>query len=498
MKSSYVGIDLGTTFSAVATIDETGRPVIVHNHEGANITPSVVWVREDGTVEVGEEARKVWGVNPGQAAARFKRDMGSSTSTTISGREYTPTQLSAHVLRRLVDDAKATIGTVADAVVTIPANFAHEAREATLEAARSAGLNIRYIINEPTAAALYYAFKSGEALHGHYAVYDLGGGTFDVSIIRVDGQEVDVVASNGVARLGGADFDLSLQRLVQDKYKAQCGRELAERAYSKNDAESDKRSLSRRDRVAVQAGDHVIDVTRAEFEAAISTFVMQAEMLAEATLDEAELSVSQIRGVLLVGGSTRMPCIHQSVERVFKQKPVASANVDEVVALGAALYAAYKSDRTHLNALQSASVQKLKVSESTSKCFGTISVTEDKMRGVILRNSVLINKGERIPCAVTSTFYTVRDGQTSVDCQVTESTAPETDPNFVRVVWQGSLSLPPNRPEGQAIEVRFAYDDNQTMKCSFKDVTTGRVTEVDLSFADQAADSQRTSKFLVE
>src|SRR5690554_6000781 len=167
--SAFIGIDLGTTFSAVATIDKTGRPVIVHNNEGENITPSCVTENDDGVFEVGEYARRTWGNAPDKAAARFKRDMGTSATAAINSRVLTPCELSSLVLKKLVKDAESQIGKIGEAVVTIPANFSSEARDATMLAAKNAGLNVNYIINEPTAAALYYAFKNGEDLHGNYA-----------------------------------------------------------------------------------------------------------------------------------------------------------------------------------------------------------------------------------------------------------------------------------------------------------------------------------------
>ena len=246
--AAIIGIDLGTTFSAVATLDETGRPMIVHNPDGGNIMPSCV-TENEGVIVVGEFAQRTWGNAPDKAAARFKRDMGTSSTHTVNGREFTPTELSTFVLKKLIQDAAAVIGPIREAVVTIPANFAHEAREATMSAAKAAGLNVRFIINEPTAAALYYAFKSGDGLSGNYAVYDLGGGTFDVSIIRVDGQNVEVLASNGVSKLGGDDFDDALCEIVARKYRDLAGEETEPDDYTKNDAEEDKKSLSRRRRV---------------------------------------------------------------------------------------------------------------------------------------------------------------------------------------------------------------------------------------------------------
>jgi molecular chaperone DnaK len=497
---ALIGIDLGTTFSAVATLDETGRPSIVHNQEGQNITPSCVSLDGPQLVLVGEVARRAWASSPKTAAARFKRDMGTSLIHQVGDRSFTPTELSALVLKKLLKDAEASIGPVDEAVVTIPANFANEAREATMAAATAAGLNVRYIINEPTAAALYYAFKSGQELHGHYAVYDLGGGTFDVSIIKVSGQQVEVVATNGVVRLGGDDFDLALHELVSRKYRSITGKDLPTRDYTRGDAEEDKKSLSNRRQVLIDVGGHTVTVTREEFEQVISSRVTQAEMLCEATLDEANLTASDIRAVFLAGGSTRIPAVRDSITRVFRQEPIATANVDEVVALGAALYVAYRSDRSQLSEVQRQSIQKIRVSETTSKCFGTLSLaTSDATGAQRIENVVLITKGDKIPCSVTRTFYTVADGQTQVKCQLTESTAVESDPQFVKVVWSGYLEVPPNRPKEQPIEVTYAYDDNQIMRCTFVDKVSGRRTDVELSMT--ASDKQgleSVDRFLVE
>lgn len=497
---TVIGIDLGTTFSAMASIDETGRPRIAHNSEGQNITPSCVMVEPDGRVVVGSDAEKIWGINPDDAAARFKRDMGTSKTFPVNGRDFTPTQLSSLVLKKLKQDAEKTLGQVDEAVVTIPANFSHEARDATMTAAREAGLKVQYIINEPTAAALYYAFRSGEELSGNYAVYDMGGGTFDISVIRVDGQNVEVLASNGVARLGGDDFDQAIVDIVRQKYNEATGDGLEPEDYSKEDAEADKKSLSNRDQVRVRAARQSLTITRAEFEAKISHLISSAEMNCEDTVEEAGLVMSDLTGVLLAGGSTRVPAVRANIEKTFGQAPIDSVNVDEIVALGAALYAAYRSDKKNLSAIQQKAVEKIKVSESTGMCFGTISLGIVESRQEIEeQNSVLIRKGDRIPCSVTRSFYTVSEGQQSVRCTVTESSAPESDPRFVKTVWEGDLELPPGRPAEQEIQVTFAYDANQIMKVSFMDVASGKKTTQDLSYAESGdATVGDIDKFLVE
>ena len=223
--ANFIGVDLGTTFSAVGHLDDTGRPVIVRNRDGENITPSVVSFSSDDLVHVGESARKTLGIDP-NTRGRFKRDMGTSTRYELRGKEYSPTVLSSLVLKKLREETEASIGQAHGAIVTIPANFANEAREATMEAARLAGLEVKHIINEPTAAALFYAYEADESLGGVYAVYDLGGGTFDVSIINLSDQDVELLATDGVSRLGGDDFDEAVRKLVAEKYRDQTGGEL--------------------------------------------------------------------------------------------------------------------------------------------------------------------------------------------------------------------------------------------------------------------------------
>jgi len=500
--TNYIGIDLGTTNSAVSRLDETGRPIIVHNPDGSNITPSVVSFSSANKYDVGEFARKSLGEK--NTFGRFKREMGGKAEYEAFGLTHTPESLSALLLKKLKEDSESTIGNIEEAVVTIPANFANEAREATINAARKAGLNVKYIINEPTAAALYYAFHSGRELDGTYAVYDLGGGTFDVSIISVHGKNVEVLATEGVSKLGGDDFDKALQKIVSQKYKKETGSDLEQEDYSLIDAEDDKKSLSRRKVIKIglrsSGGRASFELSQADFEEAISSLIAQTEMLCETALDDADLLPSDISEVFLVGGSSRIPCIKNSVERIFKREPVSFANPDEVVALGAALYAAYKSDGKFLNSIQKQSIEKISVAEITSKFFGTISVVMNSARDELARgNSIIIKKGEKIPCSKEESFFTVTEGQTGVNCVVTESNTNETDPKFVKIIWEGDLELPPNRPTNQEICIRFSYDQNQTMKCSFIDVGTGKKTEVDLSLGKgKESAGVDIDKFMVE
>lgn len=501
--AQFIGIDLGTTFSAVATLDETGRPKIIHNPDGQNITPSCV-AEIDGSYIVGEEARKIWAADPrawaadsrnGEAAARFKRDMGEDKTHAINDKEFSPTELSALVLKKLVQDAAVQIGEIGEAVVTIPANFGNDAREATMSAAKKAGLNVRFIINEPTAAALYYAFTEKSGMNGTYAVYDLGGGTFDISIIRVDGYDIEVLATNG-GRIGGDDFDHALRKIVCDKYQQATGEAAEDDDYDLESAEGDKKSLSGRQSTRARVRSENIQVTREEFEEAISSLVAQTEMLCESTMDEAKVKPGDIREVLLAGGSTRIPVIQESITRVFQKKPLAPANVDEVVTLGAVIYAAYKNQE-QLSPLQKKMIEKINFSEITSMFYGTLAMKNTE-RGKTEQNDILIKKGATIPCSVTKSYYTMTDGQTAVNCKVTEASIAETDPDYVKIIWQGKLSLPPGRPAGQEVNVTYSYDENQVMHCSFVDVESGKKQEISLSMTKSKDDGHGVEKFTVE
>ena len=309
-----------------------------------------------------------------------------------------------------------------------------------------------------------------------------------------------MLATNGVAKLGGDDFDFALVDLVRKKYKAITGDDLDPEDFTKNDAEEEKKSLSKRKSVTVRVNKKMIDISKAEFEEAISTLVTQAELLCESAVEEADIEPRNISAVFLAGGSTRIPVVRESIKRVFDQEPLDSANVDEVVALGAALYAAYKGDRENLTAAQQVAIDKINVSETTSKCFGTLSLSHNEERSENeLENSILIYKGDKIPTSIMESFYTAVDGQEQVRCRLTESTAPESDPKFVKIVWEGMLDLPPGRPAGQEIRITYAYDDNQIMKCSFLDVATSKKVEIDLSMSDSESNNRnKIEQFLVE
>ena len=502
--ANIIGIDLGTTYSVVSKLDKSGRSEVLRDEDGQNLTPSSIFFEGADRSIVGWEAHREAASQPTKVAQEFKRDMG--TDTTFNGHELTPTELSALVLKKLKKIAESNVGEVDTAVVTVPANFTNGARVATMNAAKAANLPVENIVNEPTAAAVYYAFA--EDISGKIAVYDLGGGTFDVSIVYVSGDDVDVLASQGNQRLGGTDFDRCLLELIDEKYKAKTGssHDVQPTDLSKT-LEEMKRSLSSRESVlaAVEPPEQPpenIEITRDEFNAKIGTLITKAAMLFEAALEEAGLEPTDLDHVVLVGGSTRVPAVRESVEKMVGKPALATKNVDEVVALGAAIYAGLKAKDVNLTEAQKGAISPIDLTEVCNHFYGTIVLTHDtEKEAAVEKVSVLIKKNSSIPVSVSESFFTAYDGQGHVDCTVTQSVTEETDPRWVTKVREVTLGpLPPNRPAGKEVKVSFRYDDNQIMFCRFEDVESGMSEEIEIDLASESVESAAADidKFLVE
>lgn len=477
--SSFIGIDLGTSYSAIAYLDKTGRPQIIPNKEGDNITPSVVEVKKDGEIEVGKYAYKTWGYDKENSHARFKRQMHEDVVVTLGNKNFSPSQLSAEVLKKLINDTKDVVGEIEEVVISIPANFPNDARVATLEAGKLAGLNVNFIVNEPTAAALGYAFLNQEKTDGIFAVYDFGGGTFDFSIIEVAGNEFNVLASEGIQKCGGDDLDQILFEIIQKKYAETTKEEIKFEDFNLTHAEEVKKALSNREDHLVKVDKELIDINRAEFEEAIESLVIQTEVVIKKAISDAELTYDDINQVFLVGGSTRVPLIKKTVENIFGDRVSQTINPDEVVALGAALFAGIKGDQTKLSPAAKATLAKITVQEITSKCFGTIYFDPYSMNTL---NKVIIFKGEQIPISRSEMFEVPRDYTEYLKCQITESVSPEEDLNWVNIIWEGRLELsnPSSVRDGDPIQVTYSYDANQIMKCKFTESRTGISKQVDL------------------
>lgn len=476
-----LGIDLGTTTTIVARIDNAGAPEIVRDWEGEPITPTAVCFETATHVVVGHEARTM-AADAEHAFLEFKRDMGTGVSHPVFGKRVTPLDLSALMLRKVREHAEQGRGQVDLAVITIPANFTNAAREATLAAAHRAGFANVHMINEPTAAALAYARGQRQPLQGLYAVFDFGGGTFDVSIVRARGLAIEVVFTEGVQRLGGKDFDAKLTDLVAAKFRAATGEELCpgDCEFSKADAELLKHRLSSRQALrwplrSAKHGRVHVEITQAEFTAAIAGLVAQAEMACEGVLLRSGLDRRELAGVFLAGGTCRVPCVQAAVQRVFGREPILR-DPDTAVALGAALYAAHKADPTKLSPAQRRRAAEISFQDIAPHYYGTLSVDEDG----ILENSIIISKGEKLPVARTRTYFTVEADQRILTCEVTQSAIPENDPLMVLRIAEVEMALPPGRPADQAIEVTFAYDLNGIMRAEFRDLGTGQPLVIEL------------------
>ena len=479
---NIVGIDLGTTFSAIAKLDDTGRPEIINSSEGENVTPSVVEFTSETSFLVGDAAKSQIGYADENIAHEVKRSMGStSTEYEFFGQKHTPTSISALILKKLKEDAEKVYGEIDSAVVTVPANFANEAREATQKAAEMAGLKVDFIINEPTAAALAYAFQSGKDLTGTFVIYDLGGGTFDCTVAKISGQDIEILTSEGVSKLGGKDFDQEIIKIVSSKYKEQSGKDLDPLEFNSNHAEDLKKRLTTREKASARVSGEVIPVTRDEFNDAISNLILQTELAVETALNRIQISKADVTDVILVGGSTRIPAVQESIKKIFGKESKLFGNPDESVALGAAIYAAYKSDSKNLNPLQKQAISKLSMSEAAPHFFGTLVMAESSSGTMEKQNSIIISKDEKIPCSITESYYTLSDNQTMVKCEVTQCSVEETDPNFVSIIWEGDLEIQGGRPAGQEIKVTFSYTEDGKMRASFLDVGSGNTKDIDLS-----------------
>ncbi|OQY06129.1 MAG: hypothetical protein B6I25_04520 [Planctomycetales bacterium 4572_13] len=487
--STIAGIDLGTTFSALARLNGIGRPEIVPNSEGERITPSAVYFEEDqaDAIRVGLEAVNCRQLNPERAVRWIKRHMGDQDwKKDIDGRDWTPQEISSLILKKIKQDGSVE-SPIDDVVISVPAHFDEVRRKATMDAGTLAGLNVIGIVNEPVAAALYYA--TTQTVKGRVLVYDLGGGTFDVTILDIDGQQMDIICSQGDHALGGVDFDKKIVELFEEAYRKEHHVELIEneqdRAKYEDEAEDVKKTLSRRDSVRKilygAAGSVRIEITRAQYEEAIQPLLARTEILVEVAMEEAKSKVSDIEKVLLVGGSTRMPVVRQHLANKFGFEPEVAVNVDECVALGAAIQAGLtlmREDSKKVAAGIATGLKEVQLKDVCNHSYGTICAPVDEETGQhVIRNSIILQKNTPLPCEATQTFYTMADGQTQLQVSITQG--EDEDPDFVNKIATEIFELPANRPANQPIHVQYSYDVNQRMHCRFLDEQSGRTLEVE-------------------
>ncbi|MEX2112575.1 MAG: Hsp70 family protein [Pirellulales bacterium] len=460
-----VGIDLGTTYSAVAYLDDTGRPVTLVNAEGDLVTPSVV-LFEGNTPVVGKEAVKALSTEAEHVAQCAKRELGDRTfHKPLQGALYPPEALQALVLNKLRRDAARQIGDFNKVVITVPAYFDEVRRKATQDAGYIAGFEVLDIINEPTAAAIAHGFlkgflnKKGEAnAPRKLLVYDLGGGTFDVTVMEITGSDFVALATDGDVQLGGQDWDARLVNHVAEEFKKTCELDPRDDPNAAGrlwrECEDAKRTLSARTKASISCDyrSHAVrvEVTREKFEELTHDLLSRTEFTTKQTLQAAGLSWKEIDQVLMVGGSTRMPMVAEMLRRLVGKEPDASVSVDEAVAHGAALHAGV------LLAEGRGQRPMLSVKNVNSHSLGVVATDARTERK---RNAILIPRNTPLPVTAKRVFRTQKTGQKSILVQIVEgeSASPDDCSQIGRCVARG---LPEDLPAQTPIEVKFSYQEN--------------------------------------
>ena len=481
--AKIIGIDLGTTNSCVAVM-EGGKPTVIANTEGARTTPSVVAFTKNGERLVGEPAKRQAVTNAEKTIASIKRDMGTDHGRTIDDKKYSPQQISAMILQKLKADAESYLGEkVSEAVITVPAYFNDAQRQATKDAGKIAGLDVKRIINEPTAAALAYGLDNEK--EQKILVYDLGGGTFDVSIIEIGDGVIEVLATNGDTRLGGDDFDNKLIQWMIDEFKKQEGIDLSGDKMAmqrlKEAAEKAKKELSSATTTninlpfitATAEGPKHFDMnlTRAKFDELTNDLVERTAVPVQNALKDAGLTASEIGQVLLVGGSTRIPAVQEKVKQLTGKDPSKSLNPDECVAIGASIQGGKLAGDAGAGEILLLDVTPLSLSIET-------------MGGVATK---LIERNTTIPTKKSQIFSTAADNQTAVDINVVQGERQFARDN--KSLGQFRLDgIPPARRGVPQIEVTFDIDANGIVNVSAKDLGTGKEQHITITAGSNMSD----------
>ena len=487
-----IGIDLGTTNSCVAIV-EAGEPTVIVNPEGGRTTPSVVHFSKNGERIVGQAARRQQILNPERTASSIKRKMGSREKVTVDGKDYSPEQISAFVLQKIKADAEAYLGEeVKDAVITVPAYFDDTQRTATKQAGELAGFNVLRIINEPTAATLAYGHRE-QKKEATIMVYDLGGGTFDVSILDIEVDKAsderdyfEVLATAGDTLLGGDDFDERIVNYVADEFKKENGVDLRKDHQAlqrlRDAAEKAKMELSTTVQTTIslpfittidgEGPKHLeLTLTRAKLEELIGDLIEKTEEAVRTAIREAEIGTDDIDEVVLVGGSTRIPAVQELVKKITGKEPRKGINPDEVVAVGAAIQAAVLTQ----------DMQDMVLVDVTPLTLG-VETLGDVMDVVIARNT-------SIPTQQTRTYSTATDFQTTVEVNVLQGERSRASQN--KSLGRFHLTgIPPAQRGMPQIEVRFDLDSNGILKVTAQDKATGKQQDITITGSGALSDNE--------
>jgi len=479
-----IGIDLGTTNSCVAVM-EGGEPVVISNSEGARTTPSVVSFQANGERLVGQVAKRQAITNPDKTIMSIKREMGTDHKVNIDGKAHTPQEISAYILQKIKADAEAYLGeSVTEAVITVPAYFNDSQRQATKDAGKIAGLEVKRIINEPTAAALAYGLDKMD-VNQKILVYDLGGGTFDVSILELGDGLFEVKSTNGNTKLGGDDFDQKVMNHIADTFKADNGIDLRNDKMAlqrlKEAAEKAKIELSSSMQTNINlpfitadaTGPKHIDMnlTRAKFNELTHDLVQSTIEPMKKALADAGLSLNEIDKIVLVGGSTRTPAVQDAVKEFTGKEPSKGVNPDECVALGAAIQAGVLSGE----------VKDVLLLDVTPLTLGI-----ETLGGIA---TPLIERNTTIPAKKSQTFSTAADGQTSVEINIVQGERQMAAGNksLGRVTLSGIAAAPRGVPQ---IEVTFDIDANGIVNVSAKDKGTGKEAKITITASTNLSDDE--------
>jgi molecular chaperone DnaK len=494
-----VGIDLGTTFSAIATLDDRGQPVTLPNRDGEMLTPSAVF-QDDGNAVVGQAALDVALEQPQKVATLIKRRIGHPTlGKEVSGRDFRPETLSAIILRKLVQDASLRIGPVSKAVITVPAYFDDTRRKATKDAGRIAGLDVLDILDEPTAAALAYSFQpprsTGDLNPDHVLpdeqrtvlVYDLGGGTFDVTVVRLTQRRFETLAIEGDVRLGGKDWDDRIIDHVAAQFKKQHGDDprTDPQSYAALTAAAEraKRTLSKLPQASVTCthGGHVLTVplTRADFETMTRDLLTRTRLTTQQVLRQANVGWDRIDRVLLVGGSTHMAMTGQMLQEISGKRPDNSLAVSEVVARGAAIHAGIVASRSEETGLmldadvREALGQVIEINVNSHSLGIEVKHHQERI------NDILIRKNTQLPTAASRVYRTVVESQPRVRVKVLQGEAHQADACIsIGECW--IEGLPPSLPKHSPIQVRCGVGSNGLIDVMALDMTSGKMARAEI------------------